>query len=319
MTSAAPEPTPHRDTHSVSAYAHVYRVTKYDPRDRDSTGSYVGPLDSENDEGPVEATYVAAARAFLLESRVDRLTVRDPEAHLPAGDPDRIPLPPDHPLARLFGTELEGWYDGADVSVDDACEVVRWMLRSAVWCRLEYGDAAAVHVGYDMYLYVCTDRPCPGTLDSTARLGLFAEELERSPHERDDDVDPAPPADDAFWASVDALARAHGELCIVEEAAWPRHFTMSAGGTRPTLRPGARVSVWPQWTPPGRRRVLATRRRRSARPGDADGTVLAEGLVWGGAPLPPDLYEEAPVLRAILPDPTGTVSARWPAWIVEGD
>lgn len=134
----------------MSAYAHVYRVTKDDPRDRDSSGSYTGPLDSENDEGPVEASYVAAARAFLLESRVDRLTVRDPEAHLPAGDPDRAPLPADHPLARLFGTKLEGWYDGADVSVDDACEVVRWMLRSDIWCRLERGDTAAVHVGYDV-------------------------------------------------------------------------------------------------------------------------------------------------------------------------
>lgn len=319
MTGAVPAPARPCNTRAVTPYAHVYQVTKYDPKDRGPDGCYLGPLDTENDDGPIEAAYVSAMRAFLLECGVDRMTVRNPEARLPGGDPDRTPLTAEHPLARLFGTRLEHWYDGTEISVDDAGEVVRWMLRSGVWCRLESGDAVAVHVGWDLYMSVCTDRPCPMAVDATARLGLFAEEMERSPHEHDDDLDTAGPADGGFWASVDALARERGAVCIVEEAAWPRHFTMAAGGARPILRPGARVAVWPQWTPAPARGLLATlssvRRRLSRR--QVEDIRVAEGLVWRGTFPPADLYEEPPALRAIVPGPDGTVSARWPAWVVE--
>jgi small subunit ribosomal protein S1 len=310
-------------------YPFVYRVAQYDPRDRDADGTYRGAVDAENDCGPIEAAYLDAVAAFISECHVERLTVRDPEVHLEVA-PDRRPLPAEHPLAVLFGPRLEGWFDGAGVRAADAAEVVRWLLREDVWCRLEDGDRVAVHVGWDMYMYVCTDRLCPSAVETTTRLGLFAESLGRSPYERDeDDLDTdARCADDSFWVDVDTLARAHGAVAIVEEAAWPRYYTMAAGGVHPTPRPGSRITVWPQWEPAPRRRLAAaldailhsvrsSGDRTGGGPTRCEDVELAEGLVWRGTLPPPDVYEEAPALRGITPGPDGTVSARWAAWIVE--
>ncbi|MEV3952318.1 hypothetical protein AB0K57_32580 [Streptomyces halstedii] len=36
----------------------VYRITKYDPADRDEHGSYIGTEGSTSDHGPVEAAYL---------------------------------------------------------------------------------------------------------------------------------------------------------------------------------------------------------------------------------------------------------------------
>lgn len=173
-----------------------------------------------------------------------------------------------------------------------------------------------------MYMYVCADRPCRSAVQTVTDLGLFAEALVQSPYERDEgDLDTdARCADAAFWDEVDALARSHGAVAIVEEAAWLRHYTMTAGGTRPSPRPGSRIAVWPQWEQVSPRRVALTlcaiRNLIRTRPESKD-VELAEGLVWRWTPTPPDLYEEEPALRAITPGPGGSVSARWPAWVVE--
>ncbi|CAM5558381.1 hypothetical protein SAVIM338S_04595 [Streptomyces avidinii] len=57
---------------------HTYRVTKYDPADRDPDGKYRGTLDSASDHGPVEAAYLAAIAAFADESGIELLTLREP-------------------------------------------------------------------------------------------------------------------------------------------------------------------------------------------------------------------------------------------------
>lgn len=33
---------------------HTYRITQYDPRDRDPSGAYIGQVDNVSDEGPLE-------------------------------------------------------------------------------------------------------------------------------------------------------------------------------------------------------------------------------------------------------------------------
>lgn len=305
--------------------SHVYRVTQYDPRDRDAEGAYHGPLEPVSDRGPVERAYLDAARCFLEECGVTTLIVRDPEWHRES-DPDRQPLAPHHPLARILGAGAERWVDGAVLTAAEAVEVVRWMHRGEVWCRLEGGGGFALHVGWDMYMYVTAGKACPESVKAAEALGLFAEPLECSPYERDlDDIDhDARVVDASFWADVDELAAAHGAVAIVEEAAWPRRWTMTAGGTHPAPRPGSRVVVWPSWPerpggpPPALAAVFRLVDRLTGRDSDrwrapAD-IQIADGLVWRGAPAPPDLYDEPPALRGITPGPDGTVSARWPAW-----
>lgn len=304
----------------------MYRVTQYDPRDRDDRGAYHGPLDTIATPDVV-SDYLTALRHFLDERSVTTLTVRDPEWY--GEDPDLRPLDPDGPVARVLGTHLERWVDGSVLPVADAVALAGRMLRCELWCRLEHGSGVAVHAGDEMYMYITVDAPCPDAERVTAALGLFPEWMNRSPYERDpDDVDEGLRTVDAtFWADVDALTRWCGAVVLLEEAAWPRYWTLTAGGTPPAVRAGARVSVWPQWPLPlvrtSRARAAVLRLVDHALRQDAGRLLrrrpdvqVAEGLVRRGTPFPPDLYDEQPVLRGIVPDPAGVVSARWPAWEV---
>ncbi|WP_237528245.1 MULTISPECIES: hypothetical protein [unclassified Streptomyces] len=51
----------------------VYRITKYDPADRDEHGGYRGAEDTVSDHGPVEAAYLDAISAFAEATGIDRL------------------------------------------------------------------------------------------------------------------------------------------------------------------------------------------------------------------------------------------------------
>ncbi|MFI5476875.1 hypothetical protein ACIA6D_42790 [Streptomyces cacaoi] len=62
----------------VIMLAYVYRVTKYDPADRDEHGHYTGLEDTDSDHGEVEAAYLQAVAAFATETGVDHLDIREP-------------------------------------------------------------------------------------------------------------------------------------------------------------------------------------------------------------------------------------------------
>lgn len=58
---------------------YVYQVTKYDPADRDDYGHYVGTEPATSDHGPVEAAYLQAVAAFVEDTGVDQLAIREPQ------------------------------------------------------------------------------------------------------------------------------------------------------------------------------------------------------------------------------------------------
>lgn len=56
------------------------------------------------------------------------------------------------------------------------------MLRDqGAWCRLEAGDVFTVHVGWDQYVYVGSNRLCEEAVARTRELGLFPEPMTTSP------------------------------------------------------------------------------------------------------------------------------------------
>lgn len=57
---------------------YVYRVTKYDPADRDESGGYTGAEEAVSDHGPVETAYLEAVAAFAEDTGVHELTIREP-------------------------------------------------------------------------------------------------------------------------------------------------------------------------------------------------------------------------------------------------
>ncbi|MFE0156477.1 RNA-binding protein [Nonomuraea sp. NPDC059007] len=315
---------------------YVYRVTKYDPADRDDRGSYVGPEDVCSDHGTVEAAYLAAVSAFAEETGIRHLTIREPEVAGFVSFGAEAPID-GHGLAGLFPTDLVGYHDGALVPMAVALELVRAMLRdNGAWCRLEAEDRFFVHVGYDQYVYVGSALPCTHAMTLTHQRGLFVEPISRSPYDPEfdeEDLARRRPADTTFWAELETLI-SRGGAALLEEgyvhnaSRWHRITTIDeVTATRSRLTPRARLLIWPD---------LST---------DVDAALAAlpgEGLtevVWQNPQghisslkvdethypalrakltdarailaLSRDEDERQPLMAAVLPDPDGVLRARW--------
>ena len=154
-----------------------YRVTKYNPAHRDSHGAYtrdewisVSDIGSTFSGEVLTATvyqrtedaYVTSAVAFLKEAGVPSLQVNGLENHAA------------HPLPII---------EGSSFAVEEAGSVIRQILRSEFWCRLE-SSLAFIHIGYDYYMYVGVPQACPGAEALAGQLGLFVEPF-RSPYHED--------------------------------------------------------------------------------------------------------------------------------------
>ncbi|HEY1093633.1 MAG TPA: S1 RNA-binding domain-containing protein [Glycomyces sp.] len=231
---------------------YVYRVTKYDPADRDESGHYVGTEDTDSDCGPVEAAYLHAVAAFAEVAGVDRFSIREPcvsgSHRFGAG-----PAVPGHGLAGIFPPDLTGYHDGASVTLDVALELVRAMLRATgAWCRLEVENLLTVHIGWDQYVYISTHVSSEAALARTRALGLFPEPVAASPYAASfDDYDVEQrPADDDFWARL-KWSIAIRQAAILEETGvlgaprWHRLTLDTVDSVRAALTPRATLSVWP--------------------------------------------------------------------------
>lgn len=156
-----------------------FRVTKYDPQQRDASGAFLGDdWISVSDIGKpyggrtltrseyllVEDKYVTAVVEFMEILSVDELIIADLELR-EVGE-DNLP---DHGCTHALvngrvvrGAELE-------------C-VVRMALREQAWFRLNGRAGFYVHFGYDYYMYI-------GASVSVLHYpklppGLFAERME---------------------------------------------------------------------------------------------------------------------------------------------
>ena len=144
-----------------------YRITKYNPSNRDASGAYkidewtsyaeIGKtfcgvrLTSENYR-PVEGAYVLVAEAFLHESGVSDLAVTGLESNRGCA-----------PVS-----------EGQRVSVAQVGGVLRALLREQYWCRLER-MGAFVHVGRDYYMYIGVPSECPSAEAAAKAHNLYVE------------------------------------------------------------------------------------------------------------------------------------------------
>ncbi|MGW6389713.1 S1 RNA-binding domain-containing protein [Streptomyces sp. NPDC055103] len=312
---------------------YVYRVTKYDPADRDEHGHYTGSEDTVSDHGEVEASYLQAVAAFAEDTDVDHLAVREPQvpsfAHFGAEPPvDGFGL------AGLFPAGPTGFHDGAEVPLDIALELVRAMLRdNGAWCRLEAEGAFAVHVGWDQYLYIGSSRPCEEALARTRALGLFPERLDSSPYEMEtDDADVQRPGDDEFWAGLRwAVAACRAglleETYIDGASRWHRLTRDSIDTVRAGIAPRARLAVWPGLSSdvdavigalPAEGLVEGVWQDKngwihSAMADEDEFAELAARLSGADAAALLSVYadERVPLFTVVMPDNDGVVRARW--------
>ncbi|MFI8401265.1 S1 RNA-binding domain-containing protein [Streptomyces sp. NPDC085463] len=323
----------------------TYRITKYDPADRDEHGSYVGAEDAVSDHGPVEAAYLAAVTAFAEATGIDRLDVREPQVAGPVSF-GREPAVEGDGLAGLFPPGLEGFHDGATVPLTVALELIRAMLRdNGVWCRLEVEDAFTVHVGWDQYLYVGSDRPCEEALTRTRALGLFPERLPVSPYAAELDEEPGEqrPADGDFWELVrrrvgDGRAALLEERHVANASRWHLLTEHNLDEVRARLAPRARVAVWPDLLTdtdavvadlPDEGLVEFVREGGKDEGGRitsaiADASEYEAAAAWlagarAGAALRPYEDGDQPLFTAVLPDADGVLRARWRTEQTPGD
>ncbi|MFJ3926768.1 S1 RNA-binding domain-containing protein [Streptomyces sp. NPDC090022] len=311
----------------------VYRITKYDPADRDEHGSYIGAEDSTSDHGPVEAAYLEAIAAFAEDTGIDHLVIREPGisglAHFglePAVD--------GHGLAGLFPPDLSGFHDGAEVPVSLGLELVRGMLRdNGAWCRLAVEDKFDVQVGWDQYVYISSDKACERAGAHTRALGLFPEQLEASPYDTDfDEPGVQRPADEDFWSRL-RWSVAMRQAAILEEgylhnaSRWHRLTEDTLDAVRARLTPRAQLTVWPDLSTDVNA-VLASLPNEgpvefvwedengalsSTMVDESDYKELAARVAGARAAtaLSLTLDERHPLFTAVLPDSDGVLRARW--------
>ncbi|UXY31670.1 S1 RNA-binding domain-containing protein [Streptomyces sp. HUAS TT20] len=320
---------------------YVYRVTKYDPADRDEHGHYTGDEDVVSDHGEVESAYLAAVEAFATDAGVDRLSVREPQipglVHFGAEPPMR-----DFGLDGLFPGPV-GFHDGAEIPLATGLELVRVMLRDGgAWCRLEVEGVFAVHVGRDQYLYVGSNRPGEQAAARTRALGLFPERLTASPYDMDTDGEQQVqrPGDDEFWAALHWSVTS-GRAGLLEETyvegASRRHRLTSdtIDSVRAGIAPRARLAVWPDLSS-DIDAVLGVFPADGLVEGvwqDEDGRIhgvvtdesgyqeLADRISGAVAAALLSLYadERVPLSAAVMPDPDGVVRALWRTDPTPGD
>ncbi|WP_027946064.1 hypothetical protein [Amycolatopsis taiwanensis] len=312
---------------------YVYRVTKYDPADRNDQGHYVGTQDTLSDHGPVEAAYLAAMAAFAADTTVAHLTIREPGLAGLVTFGMEAPIE-GHGLIGLFPPDLVGYHDGAQVTLAVGLELLRAMLRdSGPWCRLEAKERFFVHVGWDQYMYIGSVEPCEQAVAHTHAIGLFAERLDASPYDPSFD-EPAErrPADEAFWTEVIDLVAQHGTMLLEEGylanvSRWHRLHTTNISAIRAGLAPRARLLVWPDLSTD----VAAVLRSlphdepiklvwenqhgyiTSTFADDEFYPQLRAQLTAMRAAMALPIFEDErhPLLTALLPDHDGVLRARW--------
>ncbi|MCX4512967.1 S1 RNA-binding domain-containing protein [Streptomyces sp. NBC_01619] len=312
---------------------YVYRVTKYDPADRDEHGHYTGSEDTVSDHGRVEAACLQAVEAFAADTSVDHLVVREPHVTSLAHFGVEQALD-GFGLDGLFPAGLTGFHDGAEVPLGIGLELVRVMLReSGAWCRLEVEDTFTVHVGWDQYLYIGSNSPCEEALARTRAIGLFPERLDASPYDMETEgEDVQRPGDDDFWAGVHwAVASCRAgvleELYAEGASRWHRLTCDTIHTVRAGIAPRARLAVWPDLssdidavlgTLPAEGLVECVwqdgdGRLHSVVADEEELPELAARISGAGAAALLSVYadERVPLFTAVMPDSDGVVRARW--------
>ncbi|MBS2534429.1 hypothetical protein KGQ20_16785 [Catenulispora sp. NF23] len=321
------------------ALPYVYRITKYDPAERDEHGHYVGAEDSISDHGAVEAAYLQAVAAFAASTGIDRLAIREPGLAPGFAHFGLEPTVEGHGLTGLFPPDLAGFHDGAEVSVETGVELVRAMLRdNGAFCSLEVEDRFFVHIGWDQYTYLGSTEPCDDAVARTRELGLFPEPLAASPYEDAyedayDETGVQRPADADFWARLHTSV-ADGEAAILEEShllnvsRWHRLTSRNLDAVRARLAPRARLTIWPDLSTdvtaalaalPDQDTVEIVWENSDGRIAStiADDTQfealtatrLADARAIAVLPITED--DRRPLFTAVLPDADGVLRARW--------
>jgi len=156
-----------------------YRITKYDPKNRDAQGRYTkdewidfGDIGYEfegkeltlGEYAQIESKYIKAVILFMECLEIDTLQINGLETYTRPGPGE---------LKKVFNQIRNKMVIKKDLVPD----VIRLILRNYIWCILVKKDKMFAHFGYDYYMYIGSDILCPKVIENIEKSGLFVEEM----------------------------------------------------------------------------------------------------------------------------------------------
>jgi hypothetical protein len=169
-----------------------YRITKYNPKNRDSEGSYLDHSEwtAISDIGrpeyknftfevyeKIETGYIEAIQLILKDNNIDHLVIDsfllhdkkiDFEKYIETGRLKNIRLD--------FDKEIKTLKNGVKLNIDQIKKIIRLILRETVDLRL-VNKEFEVRFGYDYYMYVKTNEIKLETVYKIHENGLFIEQF----------------------------------------------------------------------------------------------------------------------------------------------
>lgn len=152
---------------------HEYRITKYDPNNRNHQGHYldleewtefsdVGKSVSLQEYMVVEAAYISSALDLVSDCEPAGLRIKSLEDY----------------QNKCCHKENEV------VALEEIEAVLRSVLRGDYWCMLE-SDQAFIHIGYDFYMYIGLSSVSEKVITRTIGRGLYVEKFISPYHPED--------------------------------------------------------------------------------------------------------------------------------------
>jgi len=161
-----------------------WRITKYNPKNRDTNGSYLldewtcysqvgtiadGKLLTYAEYLLIENAYVNAISLFMSCNDLKELPVTYLEKYWE--------LDQDFNLNLMMIELFKRMKSGLKLSMYEVGIAARLVLRRKLWCRLGDKNNMFVHFGYDYYMYIGSVKKCVKTIQQIQQSGLFVEEF----------------------------------------------------------------------------------------------------------------------------------------------
>jgi len=160
---------------------HYWRITKYNPKNRDENGIYqkyewtsVSEVGKIFDNGELlfdvylfcENAYIDAIIKIMRENGVESLKVDALEIHNYDNYADFT-----EPTTKKYFRTLR---NNMLIPKQEVAQVSRFILRELIWCKL-VSDRMFVHFGYDYYMYIGSEQQSEELLKAIESNGLFVE------------------------------------------------------------------------------------------------------------------------------------------------
>lgn len=167
-----------------------YRITKYDPKKRNSEGVYADSVEwiSISDIGnpenhnlsfeeyyKTESCYVNAIKIILQEKKIASLKIDSLEIYNDKSDFDNYVG--ENELKGIdfnYTKDIEDLKNGLDLKTKYLDKTIRLILRELIWMKLITSEIE-VKFGYDYYMYVKCDKLSDDLIKLIEETGIFVE------------------------------------------------------------------------------------------------------------------------------------------------